>query len=125
MTTFTNESFYFGCWSEPGHFLYASNGRRIHERHSEFPKDFPVREHVLDGGLLGICQREDEGVAALSHIGKWTILSFWDRSIDSRGACNSNFIMRGKLEFDDAVKVAREKFPTIFARFKFPICPRD
>jgi hypothetical protein len=118
------DAFYFGCWSQPGHHLFTVDGMGTHERRDDFPRDFPVKIHVLDTGLLGYDTKEEQGEAVLSHIGKWTILSFWDRSIDKRGQCNSNFILRGILTFGDALAVAKSKFPSIFARIHFEIRER-
>jgi hypothetical protein len=118
----TNECFYFGCWDEVGHHLWSNTRRTMHER--SLPRDFPVRIDILDGGLLGYFP-ETEGVAVVVHVGNWTIVSFWDRSVDERGKSNSSFVMRGKLNLDDALLVAQDKFPSIFTRFRFEIKERQ
>lgn len=123
MTQSLNESFYYGCWREAGHFLWTTGGNTVYERSPALPSDFPVKLHVLDGGFLGVGRDQTEGLAVLSHVAEWTILSFWDRSVDERGGCNSNFIMRGRLDFTRAVDVAKEKFPSIWRRFKFEVRP--
>ena len=35
----TDDAFYFGCWSEVGHYLFDPNGRNSERR---IPVDFPV-----------------------------------------------------------------------------------
>lgn len=121
-----NEVFYFGCIKEPGHYLWTRHGHRIHHpSHPELPEDFPVRIHILDGGLLPPCKQEIEGQAALWFTDGWTIISFWDRSVDKRGACNSSFIVRGVHTFEEAVKRAREVFPSVWRRFTFEVRRSD
>lgn len=115
------DCFYFGCWGRPGHYLFAPNGQHVYEHTHALPPDFPVKVCTLDGGLLGYPQREVEGEAVLTLIRNWTIISFWDRTVDHRGACNSNFVMRGRLLFDQAIEVAKSQYPTIFARFNFEV----
>jgi hypothetical protein len=113
-----DDAYYFGCWQEPGHYLFAPGGRNA-ERH--IPDDFPVSVHILDGGLLPPKLPEVEGRASLAHINGWTILSFWDRSIDKRGKCNSSFLFRGRLTFAEACQQAANNFPYLWTRFKFEV----
>jgi hypothetical protein len=51
----------------------------------------------------------------------WTALAFWDRSVDDRYGSNSVFILRGALSFEEAVTLAREQFPEVWARFSFTV----
>lgn len=112
-------AFYFGCSNDHmGHFLYDPSGRSGLTARQE---DFPVAEHVLDGGLLPPWRPQVEGRATLVHINGWTILSFWDRSIDARGNSSSSFLVKGKLSFDEICARAKYHFAAIWARFAFPI----
>lgn len=112
--------YYFGKWaSGHGHILYHGNGRQVY--HNEMPKDFPVREHILDGGLLPPELPQVEGRASLTHVNGWTILSFWDRSGDKRGNSCSNFLMRGTHYFKIALLMAREGCPDLWSRITFDI----
>lgn len=116
-----DDAFYFGCYVQKGHYLYTTLGRQVYN--NQVPTDFPfVNEWVFDGNF---CPRgpEIEGRANLWTGAGWTVLSFWDRSVDSRGKCNSVFIMRGTFTFDEAVARAKERFPAIFERFTFKIVP--
>ena len=116
------DCFYFGCCRGVGHYLFTPTLHRIHsERDPDLPDDFPVNIHVLDAGLLGYPKKQIEGEAVVSHIGGWTILSFWDRSVDGRPGSNSNFIMRGTRTFDEASETACGAFPEIWQRLRFPI----
>lgn len=119
------QAFYFGCIKTAGHYLWDSSGRRRCGYTSDLPRDFPVMIGVLDAGLLGhYVEDQPEGEAVLSHIGNWTILSFWDRSVDRRHGCNSNFIIRGKWTFDEAVAVAKDQFANVWSRFTFEVSER-
>lgn len=120
----TTDAFYYGCWNEVGHFLFKPDGDSIREFNPCFPKDFPVKPGLLDGAFLG-CQWGPQFEAVLSHVGNWTIISFWDNTVDDRPGSNSNFIFRGKLSFEEAIKMAKEVFPTIFARFPKEIILKD
>jgi hypothetical protein len=112
-----HDDFYFGCWDRSGHFLVTPGGRHVYDN----PKDFPVREGILDGGLLPPFQPQVEGRAVLVHLSGWTILSFWDRSVDTRGGCSSSFVMRGTLDFVAATQRARERFPQVWNRYTFEV----
>jgi hypothetical protein len=79
------------------------------------------KKNNIDSGLCyGYCT-SFEGQSVITHKDGWTALSFWDRSIDSRPGSNSNFLAEGIFSFDEMVKLAQEKFPSVWNRFKFPI----
>lgn len=114
-----DDAYYFGCWAKNnlGHFLYAPDGRGWYTREEELPRDFPVKPHVLDGALLGLDGLpQREGEATFGHLNGWTLLSFWDRSADRRGASSSSFVLRGEHTFEVAVAAARAAFPSVWAR---------
>jgi hypothetical protein len=78
---------------------------------------------ALDCGFLG-GGRQVEGQAALWHRVEptpWTVLSFWDRSGDSRPGCCASFLLQGRLGFEAAVEEARRHFPALFERFTFEV----
>lgn len=114
------EVYYFGCWREPGHYLYSPHGRR-HGGLGSLPIDFPCSVRVLDGGLLPPRAPQTQGAAAHVHLHGWTILSFWDRSGDTRPQSCSTFLLRGLFAFHEACKQAREAFPAVWARYPFPV----
>jgi hypothetical protein len=113
--------YYFGCWSKErgGHYLYGPGGSNMSR--GALPADFPVTLSALDGALLGYQKRETEGEAALAHIGGWTIVSFWDRSGDSRHNSSSGFVVRGLLAFAEVLAIGAAIFPEIASRWTFPI----
>lgn len=122
--------FYFGCWGGTGHFLWtrdALSAERV--RHP-----WGVGRRGLDGALApgfrdprrGEVAPEDQhqGAAALVHRDGWTALAFWDRSVDHRAGSNSVFLAPGTLTADEMIKLARETFPSVWARFMFPVTVR-
>jgi len=121
--------YYFGCVGSPGHYWFGLP-QEWHGR----PQDFPF-EHIdgkfaprvyVSGYKPYNYDEASEGQASITYINDnnhmiWTVLAFWDRSVDKRGGCNSNFIMQGRHSFDGAVAIAKERFPSIWQRFKFEV----
>jgi hypothetical protein len=117
--------FYFGCWEKdrPGHYLFGAGGR--HPSDGECPFDpWSGGDKQIDGGYCPP-NRQVEGAAALTLKDGWTILAFWDRSVDHRPNSNSAFIEKGMLTFDDMVAQARAEFPEIWGRFAFEVRPAE
>jgi hypothetical protein len=94
------------------------------------------REHVpwkdweIDGKLQPGCfydrgcwehGRENEGEALLHHKDGWTALSFWDRSVDHRGACNSTYLAEGTFTFEEMVELAKTRFAARWSLMKFQV----
>lgn len=111
--------FYFGCLGDVGHYLWdhMSMSTRL------VPTDFPCDWHELDGRFLTVPKSVPgiEGYGSLVHLNAWTILSFWDRSVDTRPGSLSVFVIHGTLTFDEAVASAQEWFPRIWQRYKFQV----
>lgn len=116
--------YYFGCIGRTGHYMFSSpmpvaleEGRAC----SSFTRTNPWGTQI-DGGL---CPggREIQGQALIHYKAGWTALSFWDRSVDARGNSNSNFLAHGTLTFEEILRLAKERFPEVFARLHFPIVP--
>lgn len=122
---------YFGCcpraWSEAGHFLWnRPDGDRTpyRARPMPFELDGPWCPHT-DG-------RQSEGPARITRWRRavpamlpaslpeerptWTIVSWWDRSVDTRPGSHSTLVAAGDWPFDMMMAVARQKFPAVFAR---------
>lgn len=115
------KSFYFGAWgkSQLGHHLHAPGGSSS----SRYERLLPFKPHILDAALLP--PREDgeqvEGIVHRSVINGWTVLSFWDRSADSRFSSSSAFVLEGVHDFAGGLNAARVAFPEIFTRFGFEL----
>jgi hypothetical protein len=122
------EVYYFGCWEQAGHYWRAPHykshfdiedrvGSNIHPR---------IDSGFCPGSIPGKSQfdrsrPEVQGEACLHHVDGWTILSFWDRSVDRRGCSNSSFVVLGTWTMDDVLDVARTKFPSVLNRIQFKI----
>jgi hypothetical protein len=74
----------------------------------------------LDGGLMPPGPQV-QGRSALHVKDGWTALSFPDRSIDNRGGSHSTFLFEAELDFDEALRYAKQLFPSVFARYTFEI----
>lgn len=111
--------FYFGCWERPGHFMRASGKLRYSREESDFTYNNPWGYHI-DGGLCPDGP-EVQGRALIHHKDGWTAMSYWDRSIDGRGKCNSNFLAEGTLDFAQMLEIAKTHFPSVISRAKFEI----
>jgi hypothetical protein len=120
---------YFGCIGETGHFLH-----RPDLRHSSAGSQSVLAQAGIwpkcDGGFCPGMEEaggkhhkveQVEGAAKVTHLDGWTILAFWDRSVDHRRNSNSAFIERGTLSFDEMVSRAKKAFPTVWKRFPFKV----
>lgn len=107
--------FYYGAVGGPGHYLHDDKLRVIHHPRG---LDFPVDPFILDGRLLPQTGEQPEGMSELWTNEKWSILTFWDRSEDSRPGSNSSFVIEGRHDFRSTVAIAKHHFPVLFERFK-------
>ena len=120
------ESYYFGCASEMGHYPFDT-------RYRTPPVGVSRALESYDGGQKGDSilpygfkdsTKQVEGHAGLTYqadLGA-TVLAFWDRSIDHRGSSWSGFFLPGKIsESDAAIDAAKAAFPEIWQRFKFEV----
>lgn len=116
-------AFYFGCIGQTGHYLWNTCGNTA--RSERLPKDFPQRSltygPVADGVFAPNLPDQKEGIASVWHGNGWTILAFWDRSVDGRYGCSSTFYLRGDYDFDAALQQAQQWFPFVWERFKFKV----
>lgn len=53
---------------------------------------------------------EQAGIAKIHHKNGWTAIALWDRSVDTRGGCNSTYFAKGDFSFEEMVKMAKERF---------------
>lgn len=120
----TVEAYFFGCWEQSGHFWRSAPPKNL--QYPEIEKRLGPDIHVrIDTGFCpGVMKGEQykrsrdevEGEAALHRVNGWTILSWWDRSVDKRGACNSNVVVLGEHNYATMLEVVRAQFPSLFAR---------
>jgi hypothetical protein len=109
------KGYYFGCFEHAGHFWWDQNLQGANRE----------MDSLIVDGVYAPPGPEIEGLAQIVYLNwnyrVWTLLAFWDRSIDKRGKCNSVFLLEGTLTFDQVVKYSRSLFPTIWQRFQFKI----
>lgn len=108
-----NEVLYFGCLRAVGHFLHRTLNREVRFECQ------PWRNN-LDGGLLDSLPRQTEGVVVTAKKDGWTVIAFWDRSVDSRGNSNSAFLIQGDVTAEELLELARNQWPEVFSRPRFP-----
>lgn len=126
--------FYFGPWDQTGHYFFAENGYSVQEeRIPGFPFGHYGNRIPVDGCLQPGCRKdadghwnhrgnpEVQGEAALHHISGWTALSFWDRTVDTRYACNSTYFAEGTFSFEQMVEMAKARFSVRWNRMKFEV----
>jgi len=133
--TETPRMFYFGPWDHPGHYFFDERGREIWEdKIPGFPFGHSGTLIPVDGCLQpGVCKdgrghwrrggagTDDEGLALLHHINGWTALCFWDRTVDKRMACNSNYFAEGDFTFEQMIEMAKTRFATRWNKMKFEV----
>lgn len=114
--------FYFGCVGEAGHFWWASDSRRPNQY--ELPRFLDGLQ--VDGLFCPMLNgREEEGWAQVVYVHEpfggrtWTLLAFWDRSVDARPGCNSLFAVEGTHIYEVAKALAMESFPAVWDRYRF------
>lgn len=117
---------YFGCWDRAGHFLHDTDGGTLYGR--DKPNDFPWDDYIIDTGLLKNGKIPDipTGKVYWTCGGAqafWYAFYWWDRSVDTRGACNSGFYVRGfgHNEAEAAFAYACEQFPRVVKRQNYPL----
>lgn len=124
----TVEVYYFGCWEQSGHYWRAPGGfKGGREIEAQLPE--PLRGNGMGGGMDSKwcpgsapgaphkkTRAEVEGEAALHHVDGWTILAWWDRSVDHRGASNSNLVARGLHSWATMLEIGKAQFPSVMKR---------
>lgn len=111
-----DDIFYFGCRKAgiAGHDLHNPHLSKVYGR-----KDLNALSSMLDGLLLQAHSVPDvPGQGVWFYLAGYMILSWWDRSGDTRGASNSAIILRddGTVTWQEFVDRAKSAFPEVFAR---------
>lgn len=125
----TVECYYFGCWHDSGHYWRDKGGyKSSREIDAALPEIFRRRidgvycPGTIPGQDYKRTRPEVEGEAALHHyVEGWTVLAYWDRSVDKRGASNSAFVARGVHDFATMLAIARAQYPHVLTRRTRPI----
>lgn len=116
------EALYFGCGRDGqlGHYLWRADGGPLTLRH---PAKFLERQ--LDGLYPPQTGPQVQGQALRHHVHGWTVVAWWDRTVDHRGASNSAVLIRGEYDFEGAMIWARRLVPWLFERIPFEIVNAD
>jgi hypothetical protein len=102
---------YFGCIGGSGHYLHDKlNPQR---RYDSTPWG-----NSLDGALD---PQDQQGVAMLSRREGWTAIGWSDRTVDSRPGSHSVFLVEAEVTAEQLLQAAKEQWPQVFSRFRFPI----
>jgi hypothetical protein len=121
----TKKLLYFGCIRESGHFLWQTERYHHHARQTAalIPGLNPRVLEVLDGVFTPWIEngREIEGLYQESIVPPVRIVAWWDRSIDTRGACNSALVGFGFASAEEMLDAAAIQFPSVMARQKRPV----
>jgi hypothetical protein len=117
---------YFGCWDGAGHYLHRANGTKIWNAKRDLP-DIPWSDSLMDSGLLRNGRRPDRYDGKVfwtcGGLAFWYAFYWWDNSVDTRGASNSGFYVRGFgwPEAQSAFDYACTQFPKVVARQRQPL----
>jgi hypothetical protein len=107
-----SDVFYFGCIGGTGHYWFRP-GRDDREL---YPKDERAKLFQYIDGNFAPKMTSAEGRAKLSHVVDWTVLAWWDYSVDKRPGSNSALVVKGKHDFDEMLDLLRAHFPEVADR---------
>jgi hypothetical protein len=110
---------YFGCGREIGHYWHVAGvGKRLKlDGLDSIDAKYAPRIKTSSGDLT----EAPQGHASLTFVNGWTILAYWDRSMDKRPMSNSAFAAKGEFTFEELLSAAREQWPWVFSRQVFDI----
>lgn len=126
--------FFFGCWNQSGHYLFAPGGRR--ERSNNGAALLGNYTHI-DGALAprygrggALCWKAShpDGSSAeypqgrfLRHVldNGFTALQWWDQTQgDTRPGSNSTLLLEGDRTTEECLAALREHFPHVVENLK-------
>ena len=111
---------YFGCMDQ-GHHAHRPGGEKLRFGVHHTRKYQWIQQ--LDGFLPPQGVSQLQGAATFHSIHGFSIVSFWDRSQDTRPGSSSTFFVEGAWTYEETLERALEAFPKVFARFMFDIVP--
>ncbi len=105
------EVYVLGCQHGPGHYLWTADGLSKAWR----PLGGPIWTQ-LDCAPRGV-PKQDEGEVAVSLCAPapgWSFVSWWDRSVDSRGGSHTGILARGEWTAPELVALGKLHAPWAF-----------
>lgn len=118
--------YYFGCGKRVGHYWFAppGEGRELSSSGAVAAAMRTVFGDDIDTGFApGTDRARDqiEGAAKLTVARGWTVLAWWDRSVDQRGNSNSAIVVDAERDFDQMVALLGIHFPEVLRRQRAPL----
>lgn len=113
---------YFGCLGQVGHYVWQSDSPP-----EWLDKNEPLHRVIeaMDGALPPQWGEPVEGEIAFHDILDFTVVAWWDNSIDSRPKSNSAFWVEGEHNPREALRLGLARFPTVAARITYPFVFSD
>lgn len=117
-----SEIYYFGCANDRGGHYWWGEGWLQH-REPAFASRRGYDGFPVDG-IYPPPGKEIQCKATMHFVHGFTVLAWWDRSVDKRGACNSSLWVQGRATFGQILERGREAFPGLLERQEQPLgCP--
>jgi hypothetical protein len=117
--------YYFGCGRRVGHWWYLPNpaGAQTLWWGSSAAAASAMRTVFpdIDADYAPRTKRFVEGQAKLTHIRGWTVLAWWDNSVDHRPNSNSAIVANRTLDYDQMLSLLAVQFPEVLQRQRKPI----
>ena len=117
------EIYFFGCENgQAGHYLWSVGMNRCWDLIEKLPWGWSIDAKLAPATPEGNTGRaEIEGHAALHHKDGWSVLAWWDRSVDKRYGSNAGLHARGTFTAEEMLALGRKYFPAVMSRFTYEI----
>lgn len=108
------EVFYFGCADHrSGHFWFQSGM-------IPWKEPLSLAAEKIDGRFAPR-NTSKAGVCTLTYLEGWSILAWWDYSVDKRPGSNSALVAKGTHSFDQMMLLLNSEFPNVANRQLAPM----
>jgi hypothetical protein len=118
------EAYYYGCQNDTGHYWFAKDGEWMGRKSIIAKLPESIGPYKVDGGFCPGAPKAHwgpSGHAAFHRVDGWSVLSFWDNSIEKRPGGCSTFVAKGTFHYATMREIAESQFPSVWKRFKFEI----
>lgn len=122
------DAYYYGCGNDSGHYWWAPNDRpdpllnaykTPEDRMRPLGSPFGVE---VDCGVQPKTEPyQHQGPCRIETRDGWTVMAWWDRSVDKRYNSCSAFVHRGEHAFPEMLKLLKSEFPWVFNRLRFEL----